>query len=560
MPVAAFAILYWVSIKASISFILPIQKVAVLWIPNAISVAFLLLSERRRWPLYVVTLVAVYFPARVPGGALPIETYAGFCLTNTIEPLIIAGLVQWRLGGRVTGENLERALRISVPTTLFATAVAGAIAAGFLVHAKPETNYSSAAFNWMIADLFVQVMLVPAILSWALRAPPSMRLRDLPIGDLLTYAGACLLVSASFVALAADRGSHPMFVDQLFPYVSIALLIWSAFYFGLQVTTLTLMLFGSSAIMMTYFGAGPFAFEGLDAAGQILALKIGLMSVGLFSVSLAIVVSQLKRTLSELQDAKERAEAADNAKSEFLARMSHDLRTPLNSILGFAEIMKRELYGALGSQRYREYADLIYQSGEHLTNLVNDILDLARIESNEYVLTEVPIDVRQEIEASIARCTSAVAGADVPRIGIEGPHAGPHLLADRRALSQILDNLLTNAIKYAGPDAQIQAEWSLDTEMRGVLRVADTGRGIPESMLDEVTKPFVQMRGTNPFVSLGHDGVGLGLHIVSRLVALHQASLSIESDVGKGTTISITFPATRVLRGDAGADTGGVNC
>ena len=260
-------------------------------------------------------------------------------------------------------------------------------------------------------------------------------------------------------------------------------------------------------------------------------------------------LTENKKIELALEEAKNAAEQSNRAKSEFLASMSHDLRTPLNSILGFSEAMVQGIYGRIGDPHYEEYAELIHQSGQYLVSLINDILDLSKIESGEYALDEILIDVEEALNGSLQRCTPTFVAGSNPRVSIDIDGGSSHLFADQRALSQILDNLLSNAIKYSGPQARIVLRWSTNGEGEGTLQVSDTGPGIPAERLDKITQPFVQGSfsvSDNPHIAKTIEGVGLGLHIVLRLADLHQASLSIESVVGEGTVAAVTFPKGRV--------------
>jgi len=265
--------------------------------------------------------------------------------------------------------------------------------------------------------------------------------------------------------------------------------------------------------------------------------------------TVALDISERKRMESDLWQAKMDAEAANRAKSEFLAHMSHDLRTPLNAILGFSEIMKHGTFGPLGDTRYEEYIQLIHDSGQQLVGMVNDVLDLSRIESGEYELTETSLDVYTAMVASRRRCQHWVPDGSRATIRIAAERDRPRLLADETALSQILDNFVTNAIKYAGPDPTITMHWDVADDGHGLLRVGDTGPGIPADELKRILQPFV--RGSNASgltsqVSKKIEGVGLGLHIVARLAEMHGATFTLESAAGQGTTATVIFPPERV--------------
>jgi two-component system, cell cycle sensor histidine kinase PleC len=276
---------------------------------------------------------------------------------------------------------------------------------------------------------------------------------------------------------------------------------------------------------------------------------------GAFSLAVLLIwYSWRRQKQSELLKSlalkhREEAHKANLAKSELLASMSHDLRTPLNSIVGFSEMMREKVYGPVGEVHYQEYVELIHESGKYLISLVNDILDLSKIESGEYTLDESLIDVKGELKSSCLRRAPTFLGAKATRISIDAPDELPRLLADKRALSQMLDNLVSNAIKYSGSDAKIVVRWGTNPEGEGLLQVIDTGKGIPAEKLSHITQPFVQFNSSNasnPHISRVGEGVGLGLHIVLRLAELHQASLLIESKVDEGTSATVKFPKERV--------------
>ena len=250
-----------------------------------------------------------------------------------------------------------------------------------------------------------------------------------------------------------------------------------------------------------------------------------------------------------LASALSRAEKANAAKTDFLTHMSHDLRTPLNSILGFSQMMKVHTFGPLGNAHYEEYARLIHHSGERLVSMVNDVLDFARIESGEYRIENVEIDILDQAKNCLQRCVAMPFDDLNNRFGVVIAKGAPTLCSDERAVSQILDNLVSNALKYAGDSASISIEWSVNQQGKGVLQVKDTGRGIPKRQLEKVMEPFVQggtLVQSNPHIARTGEGVGLGLHIVTKLAAILSAEFSLTSVEGKGTTTSIIFPANKL--------------
>jgi PAS domain S-box-containing protein len=249
-------------------------------------------------------------------------------------------------------------------------------------------------------------------------------------------------------------------------------------------------------------------------------------------------ITARKRAEDELAAAYARAEAASATKSRFLANMSHELRTPLNAIIGFSDIIRREMFGPVGSERYKEYAQLILESGEHLLDLINDILDMSKIEAGKFDLRLEPIDLHDVIHSSLKLLETRAQQAKLILTAELGEDK-PHIQADRRAIKQILLNLLTNSIKFTPPGGVVTT--SLQILSDGVaLQVRDTGIGIAEKDLSRITLPFEQVTH-DPM--LAQTGSGLGLALVQSLVTMHMGTLKIDSAQGEGTLITVFLPA-----------------
>jgi two-component system, cell cycle sensor histidine kinase PleC len=256
------------------------------------------------------------------------------------------------------------------------------------------------------------------------------------------------------------------------------------------------------------------------------------------------LIAELEEEKSVSDEARRRAEAANRAKSRFLATMSHELRTPLNAILGFSEVMKTELFGPMDNPTYREYVGNILESGRHLLHLINEILDLTRIESGRYELHEEPLRLA-DVADECHRLLKLRADSKGLQVVEELEPDLPVVWADQRAMRQICLNLMSNALKFTPKGGKVTLAVGATADGGQFLAVRDTGPGIPEEEIPKVLQAFGQG-------ALAHEnaegGAGLGLAIVQNLIELHGGSLMLTSELRKGTEARIELPAYRVLR------------
>jgi signal transduction histidine kinase len=253
-------------------------------------------------------------------------------------------------------------------------------------------------------------------------------------------------------------------------------------------------------------------------------------------------ITQWKKSEEDLTAARRRAEEASVHKSDFLAKISHEIRTPLNAIIGFSEVMMDERFGPVGNERYKDYLRDIHSSGSHIMSLINDLLDLSKVEAGK-------MDLRFEAVALgdiMAECVAMMQPqANRERIIIRSslPAGIPPVVADPRSVRQVMLNLLSNAIKFTPSGGQVIVSTTLEDSGEVVMRVRDTGYGMTEKELQTAMEPFRQLHTTR---SRG-GGTGLGLPLTKALVEANRAVLRIDSTVGQGTLVTVTFPVTRVL-------------
>jgi signal transduction histidine kinase len=250
-----------------------------------------------------------------------------------------------------------------------------------------------------------------------------------------------------------------------------------------------------------------------------------------------------------LREAKEIAEQGNRAKSEFLATMSHELRTPLNAIIGFSEVMMAEILGPLGSEPYRGYARDINASGKHLLDIINDILDLSKAEAGHIVLAEEAVDLVGVMTDAMRFVQPRADEAGVTLAFLPAAEL-PLLHADPRKLKQILLNLLSNAVKFTPKDGRVELVATRDGEGRLVAIVRDTGIGIAPEDIPIAFEPFRQVDNQ---LSRKYHGTGLGLPLTAAMVRLHGAELKLESALGVGTSVTVVFPAERLIAAERDA-------
>jgi len=253
--------------------------------------------------------------------------------------------------------------------------------------------------------------------------------------------------------------------------------------------------------------------------------------------------ARVKARTVDLESATELANRASQAKSEFLSNMSHELRTPLNAIIGFSSILKDKIYGDIGDERYADYASLIKTSGDHLLAIINEILDLTRIETGKMTLKETAFSPSN----AIYECLEMFSLTSVDKqqeLVFENPDLQLFLLADRQFFCQMLLNLLGNASKFSGKGSLITVWAALDNSGQFTLAVKDEGIGIADDNIASISQPFVQVESS---MIRSYQGVGLGLTLVTGMIKLHGGTLDISSEEGVGTEATLTYPSERIV-------------
>jgi two-component system cell cycle sensor histidine kinase PleC len=368
--------------------------------------------------------------------------------------------------------------------------------------------------SWFTRYMVVQVAVSAAwgLTSWLLWTR----------GDFVNHVFIAAVVTGALSWLVISRASHmEMFLSSMIPIVALTSLCFA---------------FGGYWIDLGIAGLMPLFAWQLYHDGHRLTFRLDEDS------RLRFEVEDLAREVEEARDEALRkrfeAETANASKTAFLANMSHELRTPLNAILGFSEIIAQECFGPVGSPRYKEYAGDIHSSGSHLLSLINDLLDVAKIEAGRMEIQPEPLPVRKTIDGAL-KIIAVKARERRQELVVEVDSDVPALYADERALKQIVINLVSNAVKFTPEGGRIAVVAGRARAGGFQLMVEDNGPGIPRDKLDKIFKPFSQV--DNRYDRQG-GGTGLGLALVRGLVELHGGRAWLESEQGKGARAYIVLP------------------
>ncbi len=249
------------------------------------------------------------------------------------------------------------------------------------------------------------------------------------------------------------------------------------------------------------------------------------------------------RRETELQAAKTAAEMASRTKNEFLANMSHELRTPLNAIIGFSEMIKMQTLGPIGDPRYLSYINDINSSGNHLLSVINDVLDISKVEAGKLELYEAELDLVDTIDESLTLVRDRAKGGGITLMSqIDG--ALPAVRVDARKIKQVLVNLLSNAVKFTPAGGKVSITATVHASLGVIFKITDTGIGIPPEKIGKALEPFGQVEAS---LSRRYEGTGLGLPLANAFVELHGGTLRVQSEVGVGTEVSFNLPRDRIL-------------
>jgi two-component system, cell cycle sensor histidine kinase PleC len=402
---------------------------------------------------------------------------------------------------------------------------------------------------WTGGALLIHLIIVGACRQFLAEPPNTANTRAWRMRFLLLdlfFGVAWTLILINPIGIDEQAGMFMLFVMLL--VVAISSMLASS----LPIAVLALTLPVTIAIAVDFLLKGTLHNYILAAMALAAEGYFSLLAYRLYTTTLATLemraekeslIGELEQSKSISDEARRRAEAANIAKSRFLAQMSHELRTPLNAILGFSEVMKAEIFGPHAVPVYKDYAGDIHSSGVHLLNLINEILDLSRIEAGRYELNEEAVSLARVVEDCHHLLKLRAGNRGITIHEMFEPDM-PRLWADERAVRQICLNLLSNAIKFTPQGGEIWLKVGWTASGGQYMSVKDTGPGIPEEEIPIVLASFGQ--GSNSIKS-AEQGAGLGLPIAKNLIDLHGGTFALKSKLRIGTEVIVTFPPERVM-------------
>ncbi len=502
---------------------------APIWLPAAVAVVAAMIGELRLFP-------GIFLGSFLTNALLfapPLYVSVVISLTNALGPVTGAALLRcWRPeGGLFT--SFIGVVRFLCCTTLLSpmiSATGGALALS-LGQPRGLGELYSIWTAWWLCDGGGTLFLAPALLLWlgledVEIADPARGKAPVIDGSAAVWGAIALFSAALFLAPPINAGP----LRQVLPFILVVPLSWVALRMSLRSAYTLISLVGIIAAAGTAAGLGP--FQGSEAANPM-------QMVG----TLVLVLAMDVLTTVALVNERQQAEQANRVKSMFLATTSHELRNPLNAIIGFSSMIDSEAVGPIGNAKYVDYGRSIRGAGEHLLGLINGLLDLSKIEAGQFALSEEVVDIPGVIDEASDLVRTQM---DLKKLALSvdiGPEIDA-IRADRRALRQILVNLLGNAVKFTPENGTIGISVHRTGDGGLVWRIRDSGVGIPPQELERVFAPFERGRHARASTI---EGSGLGLAITRGLVALHGGSIRLESEVGRGTTAMLSFPATRAV-------------
>ncbi len=526
--IAAFALLYMLTALAGLKLGTISGFATLVWPPTGIALAVLLLGGSRLWPGIFIGALA----ANLLTGA-PIPVALGIAIGNTLEAVAGVFLLHRLQGFRLSLDRVRDAIGLilvsaGVCTLISATIGVASLQLGGLVE---PGQFAETWRAWWLGDTIGALLIAPPVLVWTTRPlglPSARRLLE------AAALAASVVIVSVLLFVTPENESDGVFSRA---YVLFPFLIWAAIRFSQHGAVSMTFLVSIIAVWGTVMGKGPFTESTLHAS--LFALQTFMGVTAATFLILGASTAERDRVMNDLSAAHDVAAKANRAKADFLAVMSHELRTPLNAIAGYSEILSMGVPGTL-NEKQAEAVQRIQRSQEHLLALIDDVLTFAKIEAGTSKPDPRPLRVADAFDE-----IQPLVGPDLQRkrITLDRGASDPDLEvhADPNKLRQILLNIVGNAIKFTGAGGSIILGASRQDDTT-VLTVTDTGIGVPRDKLTQVFEPFFQVAGGN---TREYSGVGLGLAIARDLARAMGGEISFDSEVGRGSVVSVALPAVR---------------
>jgi len=536
-----FVVAFWVAWKFAALFeVYP--YISAFYIPPGLSVAFISIFGWRYIPVIFIAAILSALPDIVPWELRESD------LLHSLRQSVVYGIAGHYF--QIVCQRQSTRFSLSGSAFLFAISLGASLASAVAARQifdtydlVPDEALATLFLSFWGGD-FAGVMLTTPIIVFLIERQRIQdqgsfleSLKGLSIFRSVWFLIACALFSSATALLSYELGTDVRL--EIFTVIPVT---FTALVFGVPVGIIATILSTGTLIAVHAF----FSIE----LHQAIELQV-LLGV---SASLALIAGGLRDDRLLEQQTREKAEfhekeamnkaaIANRAKSELLANMSHELRTPLNAIIGFSESMKEETFGPVGSDKNREYLDDIYQSGQHLLGLINDILDVSTIEAGALELEEENVNITDVVEASVRLIRPRADNGQMSITSTIDPEI-PLIYADARRVKQVFLNLLSNAVKFTPESGEVTVSAQLNDDGSLAVAVADNGIGMDE---EEVTKALSTFGQVDSGLDRKHEGTGLGLPLTKGLMELHGGTLEIESEKGYGSLVMVTFPKERVV-------------
>ncbi|MFM9960340.1 MAG: MASE1 domain-containing protein [Planctomycetaceae bacterium] len=561
LSVVGVSVLYVATAKLGFLLAIPPGNVTAVWPPSGIALAALLIGGNRLWPgIWLGSFVAntwVFKGWEVSGVDFALGASIG--VGSVLQALVGADGLRWWIGGN---DPLSRAVHVFrfVVVAMAMCVVSSTFGVVSLCSAGigKWPSFGGMWLTWWLGDVAGVLVFTPLLLAWVL---PAERGHSGRISEALLMLFTLAITSLMVFGQWFQNGRYPL-IFLVFPS-----LIWAALRFNQRVVTLCIVGLAGVAIWWTVHGEGPFAMATVNESLLVLQAYVDVVTLASLILFASVaerrsaerVMQQLNvnlvRQANELAEETERAKAADRLKSAFLATMSHELRTPLNSIIGFTGLLHQGLAGPLNAEQKKQMG-MVLGSSRHLLSLVNDVLDLTKIEAGDLQVSFEPFDLREAIEHA-RQLLMPLAERKGLRLEVRvAPEVG-QIVSDRRRVEQVLINLLGNGIKFTDKG---QVTVLADVQSNGHphpgdpsknnhgpiarIQIVDSGIGIRPEDVGRLFKAFRQL---DSGLNRQHEGTGLGLVICEKLLDAMGGNINVQSQWGAGSTFTVTLPVERPI-------------